>query len=60
MTPALLHEHKPEELFTECREVVMHGKERDRYKKEIRQYFSEDILTIDCQISIECMEYGRQ
>lgn len=49
LTPALLHEHKPEELFTECREVVMHGKERDRYKKEIRQHFSEDILTIDAR-----------
>lgn len=49
LTPALLHEYKPEELFVECREVVGHGKERDRYKTEIIENFSEEILAIDAK-----------
>lgn len=49
LTSDLLHEQKTGEMFAECKEVTDHGKERDRYKKEIRQHFNEGILAIDAK-----------
>ena len=50
LTPALLCEKQPERTLVECKEIIVHGKERDRKKDSVTRIFTETILPIDARV----------
>ncbi len=50
LTPELLEQLNPNETLAECGDIVNHGKERDKYKTFIMQYFTEDILAVNAKV----------
>ena len=50
LTPDLLHEQKPDETLAECKDIVNHGKERDRYNTEITAIFTDSFLNIEAKV----------
>lgn len=50
LTPTLLTQPRLNEALQESKEVVMHGKERDRLKNELTKHFSESVLLINADV----------
>lgn len=50
LTPDLLKDAKPAETLATCKEILTHGKERDKHKKEVTDFFTEDIFEINAKV----------
>ena len=49
LTPTLLRKERVSEVIEEMRAAIAHGRERDRYRKEITAKFSDSILTVEAR-----------
>ena len=59
LTPALLNEQRPDETLAEYKEVVNHGKERNKCKNEVTRYFTENVFTVDAKVLLNTWNIAR-